>query len=210
MHPFSRAPGWRAPFFAALLLSAVTAACTGRLPEARSLPVAQLSFRDTVEVVAADGEARPDAGAPARDIIGIFTTWYGQAFLDAGAWDDPSFPRVVERFSDGAKAQARSELDALTIGKARKEVFHVKPVDASIKITLYVGPDDLPEFAVADVVFQAAAKLKKKGPPLRIVQRGVYYLRLEGSDWKIFSYQARADQTQVPLIPPVLGQEGIS
>ncbi|MGH2830072.1 MAG: hypothetical protein ACRDJM_06270 [Actinomycetota bacterium] len=205
MLPLRIARPARARLLSALMLAALASGCTGN-GGAGPGQVAQLQFAEKIRVVPARGQAPASAEQEARSIVQTFTAWYQGAFVDPAGWDDPKFPDVVRLFTGDAGERVRTELDSVTIGASRKELRSVTPGPSTIAVTLYVDSDGAPSYAIADVSFQASGTLKQAGPPLRIVQKGVYYLRRgQGGAWKVFSYQARADQAQAPPAPPAGG-----
>ncbi|HVL89436.1 MAG TPA: hypothetical protein VM841_04285 [Actinomycetota bacterium] len=199
MLPLSRPISSRVLAVCLILAAFGSAACSGS--PAGSDEVVQLAFQDSVEVVAA-GDAEPPAEA--RDqggaIVGLITEWYQRAFVDPAGWRDEKFPDVVRLFSGEARTKVKREIESVTIGDARDEVRSVKPEDATVKVTVYVGEDGRTDYAVADVSFHGTGALKKEGVPLTIVQKATYFFRLESDGWRIFAYQARSDHAQNP--PP--------
>lgn len=209
-----------APLAPVALLSALLSAlalaltsCTGSTPAARSHPTGQVTFTPTVTVVKAPG-ATPSAGDTPSDgsggsggsggsngsdgVVAMLTDWYQRAFVDPAAWGDGRFSFVADHFTGQAKTKVLSEIESVSIGSARTRVESVRPDPATVALTVYVDATGSPLYAIATVTFAAQATMKDGSPPLSIAQSGVYYLRREGSDWKIFSYQARNDEKQVP------------
>lgn len=185
-----------------ILVIAALGACSGS--PGGGDEVVQISFDDTIEIVTASGEAPGDAPGDARGqgeaIVSMITDWYQQAFLDPAGWRDPKFPEIAGLFAGDARTKVETEIESVTIGDARDEVRSVKPDEAEVAVTIYVGEDGRTDYAVADVSFHGTGALKKDGVPLTIVQKAVYFLRLEVGGWRIFAYQARNDQAQNP--PP--------
>lgn len=200
MFPLSQPLSFRA-FCACLILAALAlVACSGSSPGGDA--VVQLSFQESIDVVAASGEAPPAARDQGAAIVSMITDWYQMAFVDPAGWRDPEFPEVRRLFTGEAADKVVHEIEAVTIGDARDEVRSVRPDEATVKVTLHVDDDGRTDYAVADVSFQGTGRLKEDGVPLTIVQKAVYFLRLQDDGWRIFAYQARNDQAQNPEPSP--------
>lgn len=195
MLPLSRNLSFRA-LATCLILAALAGACSGS--RAGGDAVVQLSFEQTVDVVAENEAAQQEARDHARAIVGLITDWYQMAFVDPAGWRDPSFPEVTRLFSGEARTQVKREIESVTIGDARDEVRSVAPKDAAVKVTVYVDEDGRTDYAVADVSFHGIGTLKEEGVPLDIVQKATYFFRLDDGGWRIFAYQARNDHAQNP------------
>lgn len=161
-------------------------------------PIPNLSFASSLESVAGGTKAASQDKAKDESavIVKLFTDWYQEAFVDPGKWGDGAFTDLADRFTDDAKASFARDKGALTIAEARTELKRVDSPQGSVKVTIYFQ-DGAPQYAVADVSFKAVGTMKRKGAaPLQITQRGSYFLRKVGGDWKVFSYKAHQDQVQ--------------
>lgn len=166
-------------------------------------PTPQLAFAASVEQVAGGSKAAPQDKVKAESdaIVKIFTDWYQEAFVDPKRWGDGKFEGLADHFAAEAKQAFTRDIASLTIAEARTELRRVDTPQGTVKVTLYFH-DGNPQYAVADVSFRAVGQLKRSGAvPLRISQRGAYFLRKVGGDWKIFSFRAHQDQVQPSPTP---------
>lgn len=166
-------------------------------------PTPQLAFAASVEQVAGGAKAAPQDKVKSESdaIVKMFTEWYQEAFVDPKRWGDGTFAGLADHFTAEAKPAFTRDVKSLTIAEARTELRRVERPSGSVKVTVYFH-DGNPQYAVADVTFSAVGTMKRSGAvPLQISQRGSFFLRKVGGDWKIFSFRAHQDQVQPSPTP---------
>lgn len=171
----------------------------GEIAKKQEPPTPTLALVATVDPVSGSSKAAPAGPAKTESdaIVAIFNNWYQEAFVDPKKWGEDTFEGFAGTFTDDAKASFRRDLASLTIAEARTELKRVEEPTGTIRVTLYFDAAGKPQYAVAAVTFKAVGTLKRKGAiPLEISQRGSFFLRKVGGDWKVFSFTAHQDQVQ--------------
>lgn len=146
---------------------------------------------------------RPQQAAIAAErsaIEAMFTAYYLKAFVDPGAWKDPTFAEQAALFTPEARASFAKDVAALTIGDGARDVTKVNPSATSLTTSVYFDRAGTPTYAVAAVSFKARAV--GIGDTIDLVQSATYRLQKTGSTWVIFSYEANAKQDTPPSPSP--------
>lgn len=166
-------------------------------------PTPQIAFAGSVRGQS-DGVAASTAAAKAEaaQITGVLNDWYQRAFVDPALFGDGTFSEVRAHFAEKARASFDKEMDSLTIGEAREEVEFVRPEKSRADITVFFAKGREPRFAVAQVTFQARARLKDEDAlPLRIAQRATYHLEKISGAWVVAWFDARETQDSIQPSP---------
>ncbi len=144
-----------------------------------------------VLLTSADGNANKAAKMAkpaAQQVERLIHDFYVQAYLAPAEWEDGAYASTFDAFSDGAKAEAMKQLDAMTAGtQAADTIDTIKAGDASLKEKVLMDPKGQPYSVVAEVTFTASADLKD-GTSGGVTSEGQYIFEKTDSGWKITSF----------------------
>jgi hypothetical protein len=128
-------------------------------------------------------EVRDVAMAVRETMAGL----YGAGFVNSAEWQGGRFPTLFGYFSGPARAQARRDLEDLSLGRTTASLAAVRPERARVNVRVMVGPTGHPVAAIAGMEFRASG-LDPAGGELPIRHRGRYVLRRDGGRWLIVAY----------------------
>jgi hypothetical protein len=170
-------------------------------------PLPTVAFQGKLDVVS---PGRKPASAVAQieqqQILAVLNEWYQRGFVDPRSWELGTFPEVAALLdAAGAHAAFARDVQALTLGSARRELKRLEPRASIANVTLYFDPGAKPRFAVASVSFSAEGFFKVTRPgSLGIHQKGTFYLRKLPRGWRVFAYDADQQQS-APAPTPAPG-----
>jgi hypothetical protein len=114
---------------------------------------------------------------------------YFDGFVDPDHWDGADYDDVWDVFEDGAKDQAKSDVQTLTLGEEAGDVYDfVQPDKGLVTVNVLTGSNDEPTQALAKAFFAATAT-HDDGSYTKITSRGTFFLRQVDGGWRIFSYE---------------------
>jgi LCP family protein required for cell wall assembly len=146
-----------------------------------------------------DGPVRRRAlRRPAEAIRRTFTDLYETAFVDPQLWGEGRFPGLERFFAGDARAQARRDLDELTLGRSARRLEAVRPRPARLEVRFVTDAGGHAVVAFADMDFRGTATTTAAAR-IPVAQRGRFVLRRTGGAWRIGSYDVHG------RIPPATG-----
>ena len=148
---------------------------------------------DPPQALATSADSNPDkadkAAKPAASAVEkLIHDFYVKAYLDPAEWTNGAYADAFAGFSDGAKAKAMSQLDAMTAGTtAADTIATIKEKDAHLREKVLMDPNGQPNSVVAVVTFEATVNLKD-GTVGTMLSQGQYILEKAGSGWQVTSF----------------------
>jgi hypothetical protein len=134
------------------------------------------------------GRAAKDAKPAAQAVEKLIHDFYVEAYLDPVQWANGPYAGAFSAFSDGAKAEAMSQLDAMTAGaQAADAIDTIDTKDASLKEKVLMDQRGNPYSVVAVVTFEASAAMKD-GSSGDITSQGQYIFEKTGAGWQVTSF----------------------
>jgi hypothetical protein len=119
---------------------------------------------------------------------------YYDAFVDPKHWDGDDYDDVWDLFDSGAKDQAESDIQTLTLGEGAGDVYDfVQPHKGGLTIHVLTDASNQPAEALAQVTFTAVATLDD-GTYTKIVSTGHYFLKPVDGQWRIYSYDIKRQE----------------
>jgi len=114
------------------------------------------------------------------------TDVYSVGFVDPARWNDGAFPSLFRSFAPDARAAARGDLGALTLGKTAALLDAVRPRIARLDVHVVADAGDRPIAAFATMRFKATGLSDGTRVPFR--HDGAYVLRRFEGGWRITAY----------------------
>jgi len=139
---------------------------------------------------------------PARKVAdqvkAVLDTLYVQGFVEPDAWGD--FGAIEQTFDDDARAQAETDLDALTLGAAGAETYSfLQPERGVLVVDVLTDEGDAPVQALAFASFTGLAE-GPDGAFTQIQSKASFFLHKVDGEWRIYSY--RVDRKDRPAEAP--------
>ena len=182
---------------AASTVAILSAACTDEpadVPAQPVTPVEQPAVAPPLDVRLAkvNGVAikgRPPKGPllpSAEDIRRTITEMYAAGFVDPAAWE-AGFRGVLDAFAPDLRAQARRDLNQLTLGGSARGLTEVGSIDARIVVRFLPNGKKQPIAAMTDMRFIASGIGDGFEIPIR--HDGEYLMEPVGDRWLIVGYE---------------------
>jgi hypothetical protein len=134
-----------------------------------------------------------------EQVATVLSSLYTVAFVEDDYWGD--YGDAWSLFEETAAQQAEADLPTLTLGPQASDLY--EKIDASpassLTITVLTDRHDQPISAIAQVLFEADAKLRNGGTSA-ITSEGSYFLRPSGDEWLIYAYEMDRNEEEAP--PP--------
>jgi hypothetical protein len=139
------------------------------------------------------------------DAVDVIDTIYTEAFLDPSSWDGGNYDDAWAQFTDDAATQAEANADVLTAGPAAGDAYTtIEPAKALAKPRVLM--DDAGKAVSVEAVVTFTAKgMHDDGSFTLFKSTGHYFLRRDGSDWKVVAFQVHRDDTEEPAPSPSAG-----
>jgi hypothetical protein len=139
------------------------------------------------------------AGDGAVDVI---DTIYTEGYLDPSSWDGGNYDDAWAQFADDAATQAEAHADVLTAGPAAGDAYTtIEPAKAIVKPRVLM--DDAGKAVSVEAVVTFTAKgMHDDGSFTLFKSTGHYFLRRDGSDWKVVAFQVHRDDSEEPAPSP--------
>ncbi len=139
------------------------------------------------------------------DAVDVIDTIYTEAFLDPSSWDGGNYDDAWAQFTDDAATQAEANADILTAGPAAGDAYTtIEPAKALAKPRVLM--DDAGKAVSIETVVTFTAKgMHDDGSFTLFKSTGHYFLRRDGSDWKVVAFQVHRDDTEEPAPSPSAG-----
>jgi hypothetical protein len=114
--------------------------------------------------------------------------------LYTAGFTDPGRPvsRWLRLFTGGARKQAWSARDLVTIGPAGRRLRSLHEREGRLRIRVLLDRHNHPLTAFAAVKFRAVAPIRTGGR-LLVVSRGRFFLRSGGHGWVVYGFQVERD-----------------
>jgi polyisoprenyl-teichoic acid--peptidoglycan teichoic acid transferase len=146
----------------------------------------------TIELGRVDGR-RVDGGLPqatvrttAEAVRDVMTDVYTTGFVDPARWGDGTFPSLFTSFAPTARAAARGDLGALTLGAMAHRLEGVRPSDTTMDVRVIGDRAGRPLVAFATIRFRAIGVASGAEIPIR--HDGAYVLRRSDAGWRVTGY----------------------
>jgi hypothetical protein len=136
---------------------------------------------------------------------------YFDGFVDPDHWDGGDYDDVWDVFDDGAREQAKNDVQTLTLGDDAGDVYDfVQPDKGVVAVNVLTGPNDEPTEALAKAFFSATAE-HDDGSYTKITSSGTFFLRQVEGGWRIFTYDVdRTEKTTDAPTPSISGSPSSS
>jgi hypothetical protein len=135
------------------------------------------------------------AGDQAVDVI---DTIYTEGFLDPSSWNGGNYDDAWTQFTDDAATQAEADADALTAGPAAGDAYTtIEPAKATLKPRVLMDPAGKALSVEAVVTFWAKGT-HDDGSFTLFKSTGSFFLRHDGSTWKVVAFDVHRDDTERP------------
>jgi hypothetical protein len=136
-----------------------------------------------------------------EQVATVLNSLYTVAYVEDDYWGD--YGDAWSLFEDDAAQQAESDLPTLTLGPQAGDLYEKVAASPSstLAITVLTDRRDQPISAIAQVVFEAEAKLRGGGASA-ITSEGSFFLRPSGDEWLIYAYEVdRNEEETAPSSP---------
>jgi hypothetical protein len=142
------------------------------------------------------------AGDSAVDVI---DTIYTEGYLDPSSWDGGNYDDAWTQFTDDTATQAEAHADVLTAGPAAGDAYTtIEPAKALVKPRVLM--DDAGKAVSVEAVVTFTAKgMHDDGSFTLFKSTGHYFLKRDGSDWKVVAFQVHRDDSEQPAPSPSAG-----
>lgn len=143
--------------------------------------------------------AAKDAAEGVRTSLDVV---YFDGFVDPDHWDGGDYDDVWDVFDDGAREQAKNDVQALTLGDDAGDVYDfVQPDKGVVAVNVLTGPNDEPSQVLAKAFFSATAE-HDDGSYTKITSSGTFFLRQVDGEWRIYSYDVDRTEKQTEAPTP--------
>jgi hypothetical protein len=144
-----------------------------------------------------------DAAKAAGDsAVGVIDTIYTEAFLDPSSWDGGDYGDAWSQFTDDAATRAEAQADVLTAGSAAGDLYTtIEPEQASLQPRVLMDGEGKAVSVEAVVTFWAKG-IHDDGSFTLFKSTGHYFLRHDGSDWKVMAFDVHRDDSEEPAPSP--------
>jgi hypothetical protein len=145
------------------------------------------------------------ATAAGADAVDVIDTIYTEGYLDPSSWDGGNYDDAWTQFADDAAAQAEAHADVLTAGLEAGDTYTtIQPAKALVKPRVLM--DDAGKAVSVEAVVTFTAKgMHDDGSFTLFKSTGHYFLRRDGSDWKVVAFQVHRDDSEEPAPSPSAG-----
>jgi hypothetical protein len=131
------------------------------------------------------------AAGAATGAVAVMDTIYTEGFLDPSSWGGGDYDDAWSQFSDAAVERAEDHADTLTAGSSAGDAYTViEPAKATVRPKVLMDDAGRPVSVVA-VVFFSAKGTHDDGSYTLFKSTGQYFLRRDGSDWKVVAFDVR-------------------
>ena len=134
------------------------------------------------------------ANTAASGAVNTIDTVYTEGFLDPSSWEDADYDDAWSQFSKDAAERAQADADTLTAGSDAGPAYDtIEPAKSTLRPRVLFDDNGKPVSVVA-VVFFSAKGIHDDGSYTLFKSTGQYFLRRDGSDWKVVAFDVhRAD-----------------
>jgi hypothetical protein len=138
------------------------------------------------------------AQAAGDDAVDVIDTIYTEGFLDPSSWNGGNYDDEWSQFTEDAAAQAEADADTLTAGPAAGDTYTtIEPAKATLKPRVLM--DDAGKALSVEAVVTFWAKGQHDDGSFTLFKStGSYFLRRDGSTWKVVAFQVHRDDTEKP------------
>lgn len=143
--------------------------------------------------------AAKTAGDAAVDVI---DTIYTEGFLDPSSWNGGDYSDAWTQFTDDAATQAEAHADILTAGSTAGDLYTtITPEKALVKPRVLM--DDAGKAVSVEAVVTFTAKgMHDDGSFTLFKSTGHYFLRRDGSAWKVVAFQVHREDSEQHIASP--------
>ena len=144
-----------------------------------------------------------DAAKAAGDsAVGVIDTIYTEAFLDPSSWNGGDYGDAWTQFTDDAATRAEAEADVLTAGSGAGDLYTtIEPEQARLQPRVLMDGAGKAVSVEAVVTFWAKG-IHDDGSFTLFKSTGHYFLRHDGSDWKVVAFDVHRDDSEEPAPSP--------
>jgi hypothetical protein len=138
------------------------------------------------------------AQAAGDDAVDVIDTIYTEGFLDPSSWNGGNYDDAWSQFTDDAATQAQADADTLTAGPAAGDTYTtIEPAKATLKPRVLM--DDAGKALSVEAVVTFWAKGQHDDGSFTLFKStGSFFLRRDGSTWKVVAFNVHRDDTEKP------------
>jgi hypothetical protein len=137
-------------------------------------------------------------------------TVYTEGFLDPNSWDGGSYDDEWTQFAKDAAAKAKADADTLNAGPSAGDTYTtIEPAKSTVRPRVLVDDQGRPVSVVA-IVFFSAKGMHDDGSYTLFKSTGQYFLRRDGSAWKVVAYDVHRADAEKEAKAPATSSSGSS
>jgi hypothetical protein len=150
-----------------------------------------------------------DAAKAAGDsAVGVIDTIYTEAFLDPNSWNGGDYGDAWSQFTNDAATRAEAQADVLTAGSGAGDLYTtIEPEQARLQPRVLMDGAGKAVSVEAVVTFWAKG-IHDDGSFTLFKSTGHYFLRHEGSGWKVVAFNVHRDDSEEPAASPTATGSG--